>query len=807
MKEQLTTFVSITNCITKKDDGKMRKQMVTSKKRNGLLILICILLFCLGGVACSQKKDNVGSDSQKELGQDTVKDQKTEEVLKQDLEQGTKENSDDLKEETPVISSLLTYQYVPTREAVPYEPIQVTPKVINSQVNADFSNVFNYQLFSGFTKDQLDMLHTNGFVVLEPNANYPYLKMHTVNEMAEYSNISQFITTDSVLHMFRVFYSESLKALELLEYLPRIEELSLSMYQKSYDYYQKADLITKADLLKTTAYLGVATKLLCGVDSIKTDSDLDAIIDVELSRIEKASGLEKSMIFGKNVDYSQYVVRGHYTLHEDLGRFFKGMMWYGQTGFQLSRVFEKEEVVDMDQVIPSLMIALMTFEDQGIEAWTQIYDMTNLYSGFADDLLVLDLQKLLVDVFGKVPTMEELRNPDYEAAITQGVKELRSPAIIPEVTNKDIDMPAGKQFRFMGQRYTLDADILQKLMEPVLRPVPTEFDVLSAMNLPAAEEILYDYYPTNQEWPEYDVVLGKMKDQVANFQGWMDNIYHGMLWSIQSAGKSFENQSGLPHFMTTHAWSLKNLSSALGNLAELKHDNILYSKQPVAEMGGDFNQPYNYVEPNVEVYSKLIWVAKYTKANLEAGGIADSRIVEPLDEIIKLLGYLETAAIKELQGENLTQEEMSRIGTVGGLTDLLFYQYQYYLQQQGIQMYDQISSALIADVATILGPGGGILEVATGLPYEIYVLCETNGKIFIGRGAVYSYYEFLSEERLTDEKWQEMIGLSLKENEYGYEDVLITQPQVELLDMMPWMKDFISSEENNVMIDYAEIEW
>ncbi len=757
----------------------MRKQFARG------IILFTILSLCLYGVGCKKK----------------VGDQ--ESVVIQTTEQSTLPNTtEEVIEIVQGSSSLLTYAYVPIRETVPYEPIKFNPNVKSSQVNADFSNVYNFEQFSGFTKAQLDMLYENGFVVLEPNADNPYLKMHTVNEMAEYKNLSQFITTDEVLHMFRVFYSESMKALEIVEYLPRLEELTRSMYVKSYAYYQKADPTTKADLLKATAYLGIAAKLLLGEDAITTDSALDAIMDVELSRIEKADSLDKSMIFGIDVDYTQYVVRGHYTLSDDLGRFFKGMMWYGQTGFQLSTNLGENEEVDLDQVIPSLMITLMTFEDDGINGWTQIYDMTNLYSGFSDDLLVVDLQKLLVEVFGKVPTMEDLRNLKYEKEITEAVKRLRSPEIVPDVIFKDV--PAGKQFRFMGQRYTLDGDILQRLMEPILRPVPTEFDVLAAMNLPLAEEILYDYYPTNQKWSDYDAELLKMKEKVTNFQGWRDGIYHGMLWSIESAAKSFENEANYPDFMTSRAWGLKNISSALGNLAELKHDNILYSKQPVAEMGGDFNQPYNYVEPNVEVYSKLSWLAEYTKVNLAAGGIADEKIIEPLSQIIEVLGYLETASVKELEGEALSQEEMSQIGYVGGLTDMLLYRYQYYLQEKGIEIDQTISTALVADVATILDYG--VLEVATGLPYEIYVLCEANGKIFIGRGAVYSFYEFLSADRLTDEKWQEMIGIR-KDNGNGYEEITITTPQIELLEQMPWMKEYISYEENHVVISNAEIQW
>ena len=65
-----------------------------------------------------------------------------------------------------------------------------------------------------------------------------------------------------------------------------------------------------------------------------------------------------------------------------------------------------------------------------------------------------------------------------------------------------------------------------------------------------------------------------------------------------------------------------------------------------------------------------------------------------------------------------------------------------------------------------VGPGG-VIEAAVGLPHEIYVVVPINGKLYLTIGSVMRYYEFLSQERLTDEQWIQM--LKTKETPEGLE--------------------------------------
>lgn len=64
---------------------------------------------------------------------------------------------------------------------------------------------------------------------------------------------------------------------------------------------------------------------------------------------------------------------------------------------------------------------------------------------------------------------------------------------------------------------------------------------------------------------------------------------------------------------------------------------------------------------------------------------------------------------------------------------------------------------IVADVHTDVNTGQ-VLEEGVGSPFNIYVIIDSARGARICRGAVFSYYEFKHpmEDRLTDEKWQEM---------------------------------------------------
>lgn len=672
----------------------------------------------------------------------------------------------------------------------------------------DYADIINADTYTGFTKRQLELLKKNGFVVMEPklNEDYPYLKMHQPYEHMEYTDHSMMITTDVVLHMWHVFYSESMKALETTEYLPNLEELSLKMEQQAIAAYQTGPDALDGAYANIIAFFHVANSLLFSetpgwIEQLggKPHGDALEIAEAELGNIQAESAAD-SVLLGRAIDYSQFKVRGHYTTSPELTRYFKAMMWYGYMGFDLEK--QPEEA--------ALIVDLLTKNQDLMALWQKNYELTAMYSGESDDISVPEMEKALKSLKGK-DLNQELINESGRKTLIKAFKSLPEPRIVAQLSEDNQDFAVGKAFKFMGQRFSVDAYIMQNLMKPIVRPLPTAFDVFAAMGFAPAESYLRANYDTNQKWPEYDDQLKRMKKEYADGEltdG--DNFYNGWIRAIDRTLNYVPAGKEIPYFMTTPAYDYKKMNAALGSFAELKHDNILYSKQAMAEMGGpEENLTLHYLEPNEALYQELLTLSTHAEKLMKKAGIRDDYI-RPLTSIKGMMKIFAEVARKELNGENITESELHELTYFGGLVEDLNAKYLYLLSAEGYDWEQPKTTALIADIATILpqnGVPGGIVEVATGYPYEIYALCHVNGVDFLAKGIVYSAFEFLNEERLTDEEWQQALGMA-GQGEYG--EVIFELSEYDMIrEVYPnYYSEYASTEPNQVEISYeAEVDW
>jgi len=140
--------------------------------------------------------------------------------------------------------------------------------------------------------------------------------------------------------------------------------------------------------------------------------------------------------------------------------------------------------------------------------------------------------------------------------------------------------------------------------------------------------------------------------------------------------------------------------------------------------------------------------------------LADEALANTFDELISLLKFLQNVSIKQLAEQALTAEEYKQIEFYGDtLARLNLYSKRGAAGDEITSMTDK-DMAVVADVHT--GPIGDVdyaLEEGVGHANEIYAIYPCEGKLLIGRGATFSYYEFTVtvDKRMTDEKWQESL--------------------------------------------------
>lgn len=626
-----------------------------------------------------------------------------------------------------------------------YTPLEIEANVPDIKIQSALSNVENLSQFGNLNDVQKEMIEKNGFVVNPTDSQ----QLFYIYEANTYNRIPSFITTDSVLQLYHIFYDYTLRQTEAEKLYIELKELNKNMVEILVKKYQDTKNQKDKELVgKTLAYFALCEKLL-GEESNLPD-EIKTLVEADYANV-RAESKAVSSITGSDVDYSLFKVRGHYTRSDELKAYFGAMSVYGVVPFVLYDATGKR---DEDGAYMSI-IATEALEElpkeKGMDLWEDIYTITEFFVGSTNDINPLEFGAIVKAVYGEMPEPKDISGgTDKLYAELDKVGQAR-------IKNSSI----GLCFRFMGQRYIPDSEILSRLSNEK-RPFPSGLDVMAVFGSQRAEELLDSLYNPSKEWDDYKKEYNKVKSEFdeRSIKDKTGNIYTTWLYSLESLNQRFPE--GYPSFMRNNAWESKSLSTALGSWSELRHDTILYGAQSSVECGGEEEEPpkvTGYVEPNPEFYNRLIWLTKQTMEGLsQRNGISDS-MKNKCENIIELLEFLKNCSIKELKGESLTYEENDTLMTYGGTLE--------YLSSSIAEAQDwyQVASdtdknmAQIADIHSAnTDKGSGYLEVGVGNAAEIYVVVPIDGKLYLTRGAVFDYFEFISNERLTDESWQNMVN-------------------------------------------------
>ena len=98
------------------------------------------------------------------------------------------------------------------------------------------------------------------------------------------------------------------------------------------------------------------------------------------------------------------------------------------------------------------------------------------------------------------------------------------------------------------------------------------------------------------QWSKFGNFLSAMSTRMSEIN-WEQTIYNR--WEAALRELCVAKDARQPYFMKTSQWDKKNLNAALASWAELKHDAILYAKQPFgAECGGGDDLPSPPLSPS-----------------------------------------------------------------------------------------------------------------------------------------------------------------------------------------------------------------
>ncbi|MEK7522902.1 MAG: DUF3160 domain-containing protein, partial [Patescibacteria group bacterium] len=576
--------------------------------------------------------------------------------------------------------------------------VNISPKIPTYSVSQNLSNVTNASDFI-FSDTAKNLLVKNAFVV-RPSYNNEFFPLYESNR---YSYTPSFITTDSMLHNYHLMFDFLLKQLEEQKLAADLKQLNANMLSESLSQYNSLKGTKWENAAKrNVGFFAVGSKLLD--PSVNIPSIVANEVNQELALIEAHQGIEKSPVMniggGQDTmidtpqgpqslealkeDYSQYVPRGHYDKTEQLKAYFKSMMWYGRLTFRMK---------SDDEVRSALLITFALNKENNQNSWNKIYEPVNFFVGKSDDITYYQFKDLVEKVYGANVTIQSVSGDKSKlTSFIDETKTLEPPQInsMP-IFNAAIQPDREKEikgFRFMGQRFTIDAAIFQRLVTREVGPkgescsnapfsdgrmLPKGLDIPSAMGsdealniLKTQGEIQHACYPEN---------MSKMRTYLSGLptENWTQNLYWGWLYQLRPLLD--KKSSGYPTFMQNTAWTRKELNTFLGSWSQLKHDTILYAKQTYAELGAggpEKKDDRGYVEPNPYVYARLASLLKMTNEGLEMRGLLTASMKDNLSKMEQLAMSLKTISEKELNNENLADADYELIRSYGGQLEHLW---------------------------------------------------------------------------------------------------------------------------------------
>lgn len=646
------------------------------------------------------------------------------------------------------------------------------------------------------TKGELELLKQNMFFVTERLSFHNF--GHAFHTIYNY-DLPVFITTDAILHALHMSYDNILKTLEREIMATNLEEFIQSLYDNFSLLSQKygGEESLKDGLADADIYVTIALSLI--TDRLREGHVADRETLQNLWNAIRSEKMVKMPLFtfperGRNLDFSQFKVRGHYVYTEQdkwqglksLEPYFRAMMWLGRTDFLLTPPpVNPWEVPWSDEEIQRMhygafMVNELINHSEEKNKFLFNEQVINYLVGKSDNLTPAGYNSILlsegVTSASQLTGMETcLRVRDALSADPELGQKILSDFFLMDPNGEEPGvLPVS--FRVSGQRFIIDSYILGSVVfdkvlhngQKVMRMMPNPLDALFALGnndaLPLLQEE-FDRYPyagqlanlrylTDHKTPEF----------------WSESLYNVWLNSIRKLNPA-EEHPNQPLFMKTAAWHQEKMNTQLASWSHLRHDNLLYAKQSYTG-GTGCSFPFSYIEPYPEFYGQLKHYARDAGAffgQLPGTNYYLQQISQFFPRFEAVMEKLEILAGKQLDNMPFSDEENEWLKQMlfsqggsgmppfsGWYTDLFF---DVWDASEGdftvVDVHTQPTDEFGNIVGKVLHTGVGQVNLG------VFVAgCPWNKQEYMAFvGPVMSYYEKTTEQflRLTDQDWEELV--------------------------------------------------
>ncbi len=673
---------------------------------------------------------------------------------------------------------------VPFAADIPYDPTTADhlPLIQSSSLALD--------------QDELAKLGENGFVITDrwrfPSFVDGYATIYL-------EDLPVFVSADAIMFAVHRSYDHILKAAELEVLIPTLTTM-LDEMRAALAAGGATALGTQAQV-DADVFLAVAASLLRGeLVAPVAGGDVLEISELFTSALG-ASGWVETILFGveRNMDFSQFTPRGHYTDSDELKRYFRAMMWLGRIDFRMLEAQPDGSLTFHRRQLEGALALRDLMVPATVNRWTMIDDAIQTFVGESDYMVLPELSALLADlgVGDDLGGLADISDDAIAQAILDGgygTQRICSHIMINGIGATT--MPLSSSFALFGQRYVIDSHVFSNVVYDrvqagtVYRMMPDPLDVAFAALSNDQAGLLLD--AELNEWG-YAPDLHAMRVLAdAHPEGfWQTNLYNSWLSALRTlspdASVADPATAGIPSVAATEAWGRRLVNTQLASWAELRHDTILYAKQSYTE-GASCEYPDAYVEPNPEFFASIVAFAQRGRElnavlDLTPSSWLGAAITGYFDRLEASAARLEEMARHQQTGTPYTAEQLEFINQAvivelgcGGVTSASGWYVELFFNVFNAVEYDPT----IADVHTQPTDAGGtpvgrVLHVGTGLPRMMVVTVDTctGPRAYVGLASAYA--EVITEgfERLDDEAWRAELGYQNAEDVVWMRDLVV----------------------------------
>jgi hypothetical protein len=662
-----------------------------------------------------------------------------------------------------------------------YPPDEFTADAPASFFDALYAD--SVQKYYAFNESELELLGKHSFMVSD---RVRYKNFGEAFYTIYKRDLPVYISSDAILHALHMSYSEILINIEQYELLPRLTALLTGLHDALADLEQIYAAVPdmREPLRDVDLYFTIPLLLLAEPAAPRYVENIDAVaalmnmIEMELPAAYPLF-IPDAIPIDRDIDFSQFTPRGHYTQHEELTRYFQAMMWLGRTELYLvvpksqeyNQLSEEErDAIGSRQTAASYLIAEALTYGNNRQYLEEMNGIVTFLVGESDNVAAEHLL-LLKEKTGFEHAASLLEINTYrlfkEALESEPFarQKILSQMLRSDPFSPDKIEPASA-FLLFGQRFIIDSFVMGSVVfdkVPTGRMLPKSADVLFAMGNNDALTVLENDLITYEYAPNLAALRYLIDLYEQDF--WSMSLFNLWLNSIRQLNPPAD-RSPLPRFMQTEAWSNKSMTTQLASWAQLRHDNLLYGKQSYTGMP-ICSYPQSYVEPVPEFFQAVTALAAAARDAFNAiDGISQYTrdwIIGYFERLVPITHRLGVIAQKQIDGVDASPEEKAFLRQMlhiseecgsdftGWFADLFIGGDHAALKQDYI----------VADVHTSPADEfgvlvGWVLHVGTG-PLNLAVLTAElgDGNTYAFVGPVMSYYEHVSVnfKRLTDDEW------------------------------------------------------